>query len=163
MTPEERKQFESIFDPSESGTINQEYVNDVLNHFIDIQHLLDDSLSIEYEGYMYKCDDLSLYRAENNKLNVCPYFKLENNPNRKTRLLINEVANIVMQSSNKTTNHSKTTSIYYRGFNPRGLIGTDESVLVPFLLEISPSETLCYPDAYAWFASLSYSKSISGE
>ena len=47
MSPEEREQFERIFDPSGSGAIDDDYVEDVLNNYRKIESRLENSFVLQ--------------------------------------------------------------------------------------------------------------------
>lgn len=163
MSSEERDQFESIFDPSGSGEIDEEYVEDVLNNYRKIESRLENSFILQYEEESDMCDNMRLFYTDFFKIHICPYFIDEEDSVRKARVLVHEVAHIALWAGDRPYYHPKSYSASYNELAPRGSWATQVPVIGIIVRELSQSDTLYHPDAYAWFASLMYSRSISGE
>jgi hypothetical protein len=163
MSPEERDQFERIFDPSGSGEIDEEYVEDVLNNYRKIESRLENSFILQYEEESDMCDNMRLFYTDFLKIHICPYYIGEDDSVRKARVLVHEVAHIALWAGDRPYYHPKSYSASYNELAPRGSWATQVPVIGIIVRELSQSDTLYHPDAYAWFASLMYSKSISGE
>ncbi len=159
MSPEEREQFERIFDPSGSGEIDNEYVEDVLNNYRKIKIRLESSFIMQYEEESDMCDNMRLFYTDFFKIHICPYFIGEEDSVRKARVLVHEVAHIALLAGDRPYYHPKSYSASYNELAPRGSWATKVPVVGIIIREISQSDTLYHPDAYAWFASLMYSKS----
>lgn len=162
MSPEEREQFERIFDPSGSGAIDDDYVEDVINNYRKIENRLERSFILQYEEESDMCDNMRLFYTDFFKIHICPYFIGEEDSVRKARVLVHEVAHIALLAGDRPYYHPKSYSASYNELSPRGSWATQIPVVGLIVREISQSDTLYHPDAYAWFASLMYSKSISG-
>lgn len=163
MSSEERDQFERIFDPSGSGEIDEEYVEDVLNNYRKIESRLENSFILQYEEESDMCDNMRLFYTDFFKIHICPYFIDEEDSVRKARVLVHEVAHIALWAGDRPYYHPKSYSASYNELAPRGSWATQVPVIGIIVRELSQSDTLYHPDAYAWFASLMYSRSISGE
>ena len=158
MTPEEIEQFERIFDPSDSGTIDQEYVDDVLENYGKIRSRLEGSLSFQYTAESEMCEGQRLYHTDFITIKICPYFNTESDSVRKTRVLVHEVAHIALKAKDRPYYDPKSYSSSYNSLMPRGSWATQLPVVGLIFREISLGDTLYHPDAYAWFASLNYSE-----
>jgi len=163
MSPEEREQFERIFDPSGSGAIDDDYIEDVINNYRKIEHRLENSFVLQYEEESDMCDNMRLFYTDFFKIHICPYFIGEEDSIRSARVLVHEVAHIALLAGDRPYYHPKSYSASYNKLAPRGSWATQVPVVGIIVREISQSDTLYHPDAYAWFASLMYSRSISGE
>jgi hypothetical protein len=162
MSTEEREQFERIFDPSGSGAIDDDYVEDVINNYRKIGNRLESSFILQYEEESDMCDNMRLFYTDFFKIHICPYFIGEEDSVRKARVLVHEVAHIALLSGDRPYYHPKSYSASYNELSPRGSWATQIPVVGMIVREISQSDTLYHPDAYAWFASLMYSKLQSG-
>jgi hypothetical protein len=158
MTPDEREQFERIFDPSDSGTIDQKYVDAVLDNFHKIQRRLENSLTLEYEENSDMCEGMRLYFTDLFKIYICPYINSGADTERKARVLVHEVAHIALWSVDRPYYDPKSYSASYQRLTPRGSWATQMPVIGPIFREIFHSDTLYHPDAYAWYASLMFSE-----
>jgi len=158
MTPEEIEQFERIFDPSDSGTIDQEYVDDVLENYGKIRSRLEGSISFEYTEDSEMCEGQRLYHTDFITIKICPYFNTESDSVRKTRVLVHEVAHIALKAKDRPYYDPKSYSSSYNSLMPRGSWATQLPAVGLIFREISLGDTLYHPDAYAWFASLNYSE-----
>ena len=161
MSPEEREQFERIFDPSGSGAIDDDYIEDVLNNYRKIEDRLESSFVLQYEEESDMCDNMRLFFSDFFKIHICPYFIGEEDSVRKARVLVHEVAHIAFWAGDRPYYHPKSYSASYNELAPRGSWATQVPVVGIVVRELSQSDTLYHPDAYAWFASLMYSRSIS--
>ena len=158
MTPEEIEQFERIFDPSDSGTIDQEYVDDVLENYGKIRSRLEGSISFEYTEESEMCEGQRLYHTDFITIKICPYFNTESDSVRKTRVLVHEVAHIALKAKDRPYYDPKSYSSSYNSLMPRGSWATQLPAVGLIFREIYLGDTLYHPDAYAWFASLNYSE-----
>jgi hypothetical protein len=157
MTSEEKEHFESIFDPSDSGTIDQIYLDEVLANFIQIHRLLDKPLLVEYKANREMCVGIRVYYTDFSKIYVCPYFNLGKSTDRNARLLVKEVAYMTLFAGNQFFYSPNTYSASSNSLASRGSWNAREPVYIPIFREISPSDTLIHPDSYAWYASLTFS------
>jgi hypothetical protein len=162
MSPEEREQFEHIFDPSGSGAIDDEYLEDVISNYRKIENRLENSFVLQYEEESDMCDNMRLFYTDFFKIHICPYFIGEEDSIRSARVLVHEVAHIALLAGDRPYYHPKSYSASYNDLVPRGSWATQVPVVGIIVREISQSDTLYHPDAYAWFASLMHSKSING-
>jgi hypothetical protein len=158
LSPDEKEQLERIFDPSGSGTIDQEYLNAVLDNFHKIQRQFEKPSSLKYEESSSMCQRMRLYYTYFFKIYVCPYFTIENDGERKARDLVHEIAHIALMSGDRPYYNVKTYSASYNRLTPRGSWATQVPVIGPIFREILRGDTLYHPDAYAWFAAIMYSR-----
>jgi len=159
MSPEEWEQFERIFDPSGSGAIDDDYIDDVINNYRKIEHRLESSFLLQYEEESEMCENMRLYYTDFFKIHICPYFISENDSVRKARVMVHEVAHIALLAGDRPYYDPKSYSSRYNKLTPNGSWANQIPVVGKIFREISRSDTLYHPDAYAWFASLMYSKS----
>ena len=159
MSSEDREQFERIFDPSGSGEIDDDFVEDVLNNYRKIEDRLESSFVLQYEEESDMCDNMRLYYTDFFKIHVCPYFKNEGDSVRKTRVLVHEVGHIALLAGDRPYYDPKSYSTRYNKLTPNGSWANQIPVVGKIFREISHNDTLYHPDAYSWFASLMYSKS----
>ena len=159
MSLEERDQFERIFDPSGSGEIDDAYIEDVLNNYRKIESRLEKSFVLQYEEESDMCDNMRLYYTDFFKIHICPYYIGEEDSVRKARVLVHEVGHIALLAGDRPYYDPKSYSSRYNKLTPNGSWANQIPLIGKIFREISQSDTLYHPDAYAWFASLMYSKS----
>jgi hypothetical protein len=159
MSSEDREQFERIFDPSGSGEIDDDFVEDVLNNYRKIEDRLESSFVLQYEEESDMCDNMRLYYTDFFKVHICPYFIGEEDSVRKARVLVHEVAHIALLAGDRPYYDPKSYSSRYNKLTPNGSWANQLPVVGKIYREVSRSDTLYHPDAYSWFASLMYSKS----
>jgi hypothetical protein len=158
MTAEEWELFKDIFDPGNTGTIDQAYINDVIHNYDRIRQHLEEGLEISYAPDNASCRGMRLYYTNFHKIYVCPYFLDEDSQERKARTLIHEVTHIELLVLDRSYYDPKSFSSRYQALTPRGPIYTEIPLIGHILREIKRSDTLYHPDAYAWFAGLSWMK-----
>ena len=158
MSPEERNQFERIFDPSGSDEIDDAYIEDVLNNYRKIENRLENSFILQYEEENDMCDNMRLYYTDFIKIHICPYYKSESDSVRKARVLVHEVGHIALLAVDRPYYDPKSYSSRYNNLTPNGSWANNIPLVGKVFREISQSDTLYHPDAYAWFASLMYSR-----
>jgi hypothetical protein len=151
MRPEERDQFNRIFDPSETGEIDEEFVTTVLDNYRKIKEGLVDGYTVTYTPGSRLCSGMQLYYTDFRNIYVCPYFVEESDPYRKARTLVHEVAHIQLKVWDREYYHPKSYSSKYASLTPRGPWTAQLPVVGPIFREITHSDTLYHPDAYAWF------------
>jgi hypothetical protein len=159
MSPKERDQFERIFDPSESGEIDDDFIKAVLNNYRKIESRLERSFVLQYEAESDICDNMRLYYTDFIKIHICPYYKSEGDTVRKARVIVHEVGHIALLAGDRPYYDPKSYSSRYNKLTPNGSWANRIPLVGKVFREISHSDTLYHPDAYAWFASLMYSKS----
>lgn len=159
MSPEDREQFERIFDPSGSGGIDDNFVEAVLNNYRKVESRLENSFVLQYEEESDMCEGMRLYYTDFFKIHVCPYFKSEDDSVRKARVLVHEVGHIALLAGDRPYYDPKTYSSRYNKLTPNGSWANQIPLVGKIFREISHNDTLYHPDAYAWFASLMFSKS----
>jgi len=154
MSPDERKLFNEIFDPGDTGTINQSYIEEVVKNYSRIRQRLEQGIEFEYTADSSSCRGMRLYYTNIFKVFVCPYFLEEDNLDRKTLTLIHEAAHMKLLVLDRYYYDPKSYSSRYHALSPRGSIYTKIPVIGHFIREIQRSDTLYHPDTYAWFAGL---------
>jgi hypothetical protein len=156
MNPEVKKLFNDIFDPGQTGCIDQDYRTEVRNNLIQIQEHLKKHQTFGYAAHSEKCRGMRLYYTNFIKIYVCPYFSEEDSIERKARNLIHEVAHIKLLSLDRSYYDPKSYSARYHALVPRGPAYTKIPVIGYIIRELQRSDTLYHPDAYAWFAGLTF-------
>ena len=99
---------------------------------------------------------MRLYYTNFISIYICPYFLEEDSVERKARNLIHEVAHQVLLALDRSYYDPKSYSAHYHDLMPRGSSYTKIPVIGHIIREIQRSDTLYHPDAYAWFAGLSF-------
>jgi len=156
ITAEESVLFMNIFDPGNTGTIDQAYINKVIQNYTRIRQRLEDGFEIAYTPNNASCRGMRLYYTDLIKIFVCPYFLEEDSYERKARTLIHEVAHIELLVLDRSYYDPKSYSARYQALTPRAPFYTEIPLIGHILREIKRSDTLYHPDAYAWFAGLSW-------
>jgi hypothetical protein len=156
MSPEAQDLFNDIFDPGDTGCIDQIYINQVSKNYIRIRQHLEKPLSLVYAPNSDKCRGMRLYYTNFVKIFVCPYFLEEDSMERKARNLIHEIAHLELLALDRSYYDPKSYSTRYHALMPRGSVYTTIPVIGHIIREIQRSDTLYHPDAYAWFAGLSF-------
>lgn len=152
MTPAERALFDQLYDPGNTGDIDERFVADVLANFRQIRARLDAPLTILRAEDDDRCEDMRLYYTDLAKIYVCPYFDVEESQDRKARVLIHEAVHMSLLVVDRAYFHKNTSSTRYRALTPRGPWITGLPLVGPLFREIAHADTLFHPDAYAWFA-----------
>ncbi len=155
MSSNERDLFQRIYDPGNSGEIDEQFIRDVLNNYQRIRQRLNGRLTFQYETDSEMCNLMRLYYTDLVKVHICPYFKEEGSDGRKARVLIHEVAHMALFVVDRPYYDPKSYSSRYNALTPRGSWSSQIPLiplLGPIFREISQSDTLYHPDAYSWFA-----------
>jgi hypothetical protein len=156
MNPRDHKIFNDIFDPGETGCIDQAYRIDVRNNYIRIQEHFMKHMTFGYAAHSEECRGMRLYYTNFIMIHVCPYFLEEDSVERKARNLIHEVAHLELLALDRSYYDPKSYSARYHDLMPRGTAYTKIPVIGHIIREIQRSDTLYHPDAYAWFAGLTF-------
>jgi hypothetical protein len=152
MAPSEREQFSRIFDPANTGQIDDRYVETVRNNYLKIRQRLDENLAIEYSENSDLCTGQRLYYTDFLKLYVCPYFTEEHRAERKVRTLIHETAHMALLVVDRPYYDPNSYSSRYNALTPKGSWVTEIPVIGHLIREINHNDTLYHPDTYAWLA-----------
>ena len=152
MNPAEQALFNQLYDPGNTGDIDERFVADVLGNYKRIRDRLDDSLMVVQASPNGHCDAMRLYYTDLAKIYVCPYFDVEKNQIRKARVLIHEAVHMSLLVIDRPYFHKNTYSTRYRALTPRGPWTATLPLVGPLFREIAHDDTLYHPDAYAWFA-----------
>lgn len=152
MTSSEREQFSRIFDPANTGQIDDLYVETVRNNYLKIRQRMYENIAIEYSENSNLCNGQRLYYTDFLKLYVCPYFTEEHRTERKVRTLIHETAHIALLVVDRPYYDPNSYSSRYNALAPQGSRITQIPVIGHLIREINHSDTLYHPDTYAWLA-----------
>jgi hypothetical protein len=152
MKPSERALFAQLFDPGNTGDIDERFVADVLVNYRRIRDRLDEPLIIAQAPEKGRCQGMRLYYTNLAKVYVCPYFDNESSQDRKARVLIHEAVHMALLVVDRPYFHKNTYSTRYQALTPRGTWTAQIPLVGPLFREIAHSDTLYHPDAYAWFA-----------
>ncbi len=152
MTSAERDQISQIFDPGNSGQIDEKYVDAILNNYSKIRRKMNDDLTIENGENNKMCVGQRLYYTDFVKIYVCPYYLSEHRDERKIRTLIHESAHIALLVVDRPYYDPKSFSSRYNALTPQGSWITQIPVFGHLIREIVHNDTLYHPDTYAWLA-----------
>lgn len=152
MLSSDREQFSLIFDPANTGQIDDQYVETVRNNYLKIRQRMDENLVIEYSENSDMCVGQRLYYTDFMKLYVCPYFVKEHRAERKVRTLIHETAHMALLVVDRPYYDPNSYSSRYNSLTPQGSWITEIPVIGHLIREINHSDTLYHPDTYAWLA-----------
>lgn len=150
MTPSQREQFSRIFDPGNTGQIDDHYVEKVKSNYMKIRQRLDGNFVIEFAENSVMCVGQRLYYTDFIKIYICPYYLSEHREERKLRTLIHEVAHMALLVVDRPYYDPKSYSSQYNALSPQGSWVTQIPVVGHLIREISHSDTLYHPDTYAW-------------
>ena len=150
MNTDERFKFNRFFDPSNSGEVDENFVQAVLQNYRLIREEFNDELTIECETSSSLCSLGRLYYTYWSNIHVCPYLTIETDTTRKARDLVHELAHNAMYSVDRA--YFSPSSSQYQALTPTGPWSVNIPIIGPLIRLISRSDTLFNPDAYSWFA-----------
>ena len=149
MDVQERKLLFQIFDPAETGDIDERYVGTMLENYQAIRETLKEDFNV-HEVDFSMCTGQRIYLTNLTDLLVCPYFQEEVNEYRKARTLVHEVSHMALVVTDRP--YYRPTSKAYKTLTPRGSWATQIPIAGPIIRELLRGDTLYHPDAYAHFA-----------
>jgi hypothetical protein len=152
MSLAERELFSQLFDPGNTGQIDDAYVQEVLHNYRFIQKRLKEPIHVRAFMNDGRCVGHRLYYTDMRFINVCPYFAAESNMERKARDLIHEVAHMTMFVNDRPYYYPNTISQRFRELTPRSPFESSLPILDYLVCELLCQDTLHHPDCYAWFA-----------
>jgi hypothetical protein len=79
MSLAEREAFLLLYDPSDTGDVDDVFVDKVLANYRKIREVLDEDINITYEPESDTCEGQRLYFIDLTTLHICPYFLTEPN------------------------------------------------------------------------------------
>jgi hypothetical protein len=152
MTSDQRSLFDQLYDPGNTGGIDQEFIDDVLANYKRVRDRLEVPWTVVRVSESAHCQDQRLYYTDLTTLYVCPYFDVETSLDRKARVLIHEAVHMSLLVVDRPYFHKNTYSTRYRALTPRGPWTARLPLVGPLFRELARGDTLYHPDAYAWFA-----------
>ena len=150
MSQAQQEAFLTLYDPSDSGQIDDTFIATVSTNFHKIKASLQDRINISYEADSGQCIDMRLYYIDLVTLHVCPYFYEEENEVRKARTLVHEMAHKALLVTDRA--YYRPTSRDYKELTPYGSWANQLPVVGRIIREIVRDDTLYHPDAYAHYA-----------
>lgn len=150
MSPAEQETFLLLYDPGNSGEIDDSFVEKVLANYRKIREVLDGDIEVAYEPESDKCEGQRLYFIDLTTLHVCPYFLTEPNEVRKARTLVHEMVHKALLVTDRP--YYRPTSKQYKTLTPNGPWTAQLPLIGRVIREIASSDTLYHPDAYAHYA-----------
>ena len=152
MTPAEREQLSKIYDPGDTGQIDEKYVETILNNYLMIRRKLNDDLTIENSENNNMCIGQRLYYTDFINIYVCPYYHTEHREERQVRTLMHETAHMALLVVDRPYYDPKSYSSRYNALTLQGSWVTQIPVFGHLIREIVHNDTLYHPDTYAWLA-----------
>lgn len=149
MDDAHREVLMKIFDPADSGEIDEAYRAVMLRNYQEIRARLLSDFSVQAVEH-HMCQGQRLYLTDRESLYLCPYFFQEENQYRQARTLVHEVAHMALDVGDRP--YYRPTSQAYKTLTPRGSWAAQLPVIGPLLREELKGDTLYHPDAYAHFA-----------
>jgi hypothetical protein len=150
MTPADRELFCTFFDPAGTGTIDDEFVYEVLANYCALRRTIERGLDFEFAGASDRCVGQRLYYTDLVKVHVCPYLLTETRAWRKARCLVHETVHLTLLALERP--YYWPGSSDYAALTPRGPWIGHLPVVGRLFIEIARADTLHSPEAYAWFA-----------
>lgn len=149
MNPAERQVFLLLYDPSNTGGVDERFVELVLENYRRIRTNLNQPIPIEYETDSSTCVGERIFYTDIVKLHVCPYFLTVGNDRLNARTLIHEYAHIALLVADRP--YYDPASADYAALTPYGSRANQLPLVGPLFREITRADTLYHPDAYAHF------------
>lgn len=149
MSPAERQVFLLLYDPSNTGGVDERFVELVLENYRRIRMTLNQPIPIEYETDSSTCVGERIFYTDIVKLHICPYFLTVGNDRLNARTLIHEYAHIALLVADRP--YYDPASADYAALTPYGSRANQLPLVGPILREITRADTLYHPDAYAHF------------
>jgi hypothetical protein len=153
LTSDEKILFNDIFDPGDTGKIDQDYINVVMKNYEKIRSRLENDIELVNAADSDQCTGQRLYYTDFFRIHICPYYTEEDRVERKVRTLIHEVAHMALLVTDRPYYDPKSYSSQYNALTPQGSWVTEIPVIGHIIREIAHTDTLYSPDTYAWFAS----------
>jgi hypothetical protein len=150
MNSGEQAVFMMVFDPSNSGEIDEGFVDRVEQNYQKIRDFFDQEMNIAYEPDSGLCIGQRLYYIDPFKLHVCPYFFFETITSLKARTLIHEAAHMALMALDRP--YFTLHSAQYAALKPTAGRITELPLVGLVVREIARKDTLFHPDAYAHFS-----------
>lgn len=150
MSPAERQVFLLLYDPSNTGEVDERFVEAVLNNYRRIRTALDRPIPVKYEADSSTCLGERIFYTDIIKLHVCPYFLTVGNDRLNARTLIHEYAHFALLVADRPYYDPASTD--YAALTPYGSQANQLPLVGPVIRELSRGDTLYHPDAYAHFA-----------
>ena len=154
LNSEERNRLNDIYDPGDTGEIDQAFVDQMLVNYLKIRNRLVDGVVMEYSANGDMCTGMRLFYTDFIHIFICPYFTQEDDIERKARVLIHEVAHMALLVIDRPYYDPKSYSSRYNALIPQGSWVTKIPVIGHIIREIAHADTLYHPDAYSWFATI---------
>lgn len=152
MTPAERVLFDQLYDPGNTGDMDEQFAAEVLANYKRIRARLDAPMSAVLAPDSDHCQGQRLFFTDLTRIYVCPYFDAEESVERKARVLIHEAVHMSLLVVDRPYFHKNTYSTRYQALTPRGAWTARLPLVGPLFREMAHGDTLFHPDAYAWFA-----------
>ena len=149
MSPTERDVFLLLYDPSNTGEVDERFVTAVLKNYRRIWTALDRSIPVKYEPDSRTCQGERIFYTDIVKLHVCPYFLTVGNDRLNARTLIHEYAHIALLVADRP--YYDPASADYAALTPYGSQASRFPLVGPIIRELTRGDTLYHPEAYAHF------------
>lgn len=150
MSPAEQEAFLLIYDPANTGQVDESYVRQVLKNYQKIRSDFDKAIKVEYEFENDRCIGQRLCYVDFFNLHVCRQFLAEPNARLKARTLIHEIAHNTLLALDWP--YYEPTSEQYAALHPRPNCTVQLPLVGPLFREFFRNDTLYHPDAYAHYA-----------
>jgi len=150
FTESEKEAYLTIFDPGNTGEIDEDFVAATHENLLRIRERLAGGLQVEFVEDSTYCEMMTLYYTDFLKIFACPYLSGETNPERMARDLVHEVAHMTFLARDRA--YFSETDSRYLALTPYGSAPTGLPFLSYVMREMSIDDTLYHPDAYSHLA-----------
>lgn len=149
MSPTKQEAFLLLYDPSNTGQVDTQFVRTALKNFQRIREALEQPLPVKYEPDSGSCIGERIFYTDIVKLHVCPYFLTVGNDRLNARTLIHEYTHIALRVADRP--YYDPASADYAALTPYGSWANQLPLVGPIIRELTRGDTLYHPDAYAHF------------
>jgi len=150
MSSAEQEAFLIIYDPANTGQVDEAYVAQVLQNYQRIRLAFDEVIKVKYEFENDRCIGQRLYYIDIFNLHVCRQFLIESNARLKARTLIHEIAHNALLALDRP--YYEPSSEQYAVLHPHPNYTAQLPLVGPLFREFFRNDTLYHPDAYAHYA-----------
>jgi hypothetical protein len=98
MNENQQALFRHYFDPGNTGDVDEEFVQQVLENYLKIRRRSDRTIRIEFKTESRMCVGERLYYNNLFTVFVCPAFRADHSDTRRARDLVHEVSHVALRA-----------------------------------------------------------------